>query len=36
VELGRLTEHLIEVVEETIQPESVSLWLRATSGEGKR
>ncbi len=27
VELGRLTEHLIGVVEETLQPETVSLWL---------
>ena len=28
VELGRLAEHLTEVVEETLQPESVSLWIR--------
>jgi hypothetical protein len=34
VELGRLAERLTEVVEETLQPESVSLWLRATHDEG--
>jgi hypothetical protein len=40
VELGRLAEHLTEVVDETLQPESVSLWIRgqpgtgATSGQG--
>jgi uncharacterized membrane protein YedE/YeeE len=27
VELGRLTERLTEVVDETLQPESVGLWL---------
>jgi hypothetical protein len=32
VELGRLTEHLTEVVEETLQPESVSLWIRGQTG----
>jgi hypothetical protein len=35
VELSRLTEHLTEVVDETLQPETVSLWLRATGGEGR-
>jgi hypothetical protein len=35
VELDRLAERLTEVVDETLQPESVSLWLRATSGEGR-
>jgi hypothetical protein len=28
VELGRLAEHLTEVVEETLQPETVTLWLK--------
>ncbi len=28
VELGRLAEHLTEVVDETLQPESVALWLK--------
>jgi len=28
VELGRLTEHLTKVVGETLQPETVSLWLK--------
>ena len=35
VELGRLTDSLTEVVDETLQPETVSLWLRASSGEGR-
>jgi uncharacterized membrane protein len=34
VELGRLTERLTEVVEETLQPESVSLWIRGQPGTG--
>ena len=40
VELGRLTESLTGVVEETLQPETVSLWIRgqpgtaATAGQG--
>ena len=33
VELGRLAERLTEGVDETLQPETVSPWLRATSGE---
>jgi hypothetical protein len=33
VELGRLTERLTDVVEETLQPESVSLWLREHPGQ---
>jgi hypothetical protein len=32
VELGRLTVHLTDVVEETLQPESVSLWIRGQTG----
>jgi hypothetical protein len=28
VELGRLAERLTEVVDETLQPESVSLWRK--------
>jgi hypothetical protein len=35
VELGRLAERLTEVVDETLQPESVSLWLRAARDEGQ-
>jgi hypothetical protein len=35
VDLGRLTEDLMSAVEETIQPESVSLWLRTTE-DGRR
>lgn len=35
VELERLGEQLIEVVEQTLQPETVSLWL-VGSGAGKR
>lgn len=31
VDLNRLTEDLIEVVQDTMQPEHVSLWLRPTS-----
>ena len=35
VELGRLTDRLTDVVDETLQPESVSLWLRATGAKGR-
>jgi hypothetical protein len=35
VELGRLTEHLTEVVDETLQPESVTLWLKKPEGAVK-
>jgi hypothetical protein len=31
VELERLTGALLGVVEETVQPEGVSLWLRSTT-----
>ncbi len=31
VDLNRLTEDLVQVVQETMQPEHVSLWLRPTS-----
>lgn len=27
VELGRLTEHLVQAVDDTMQPASVGLWL---------
>src|SRR5262249_11276141 len=33
VELGDLTTHLVTVVEETMQPASISLWLRAAVGQ---
>ena len=32
VELGRLSEQLVGVVNETMQPSSVALWLRPTAG----
>jgi hypothetical protein len=35
VELGRLTEHLTEVVDDTLQPESVTLWLKKPEGAVK-
>jgi hypothetical protein len=33
VELGDLATHLVTVVEETMQPASISLWLRAAAGQ---
>jgi hypothetical protein len=36
VDVDRLTSHLIDVVQETMQPESVSLWLRKTEKSSNR
>ena len=36
VDLQQLSEHLVTVVEETMQPTFVSLWLRPTQQDGKR
>ncbi len=33
VDLDRLTGELVHVVSETLQPERVSLWLRAAPGQ---
>jgi len=35
VELNKLHEHLISVVQETMQPAHVSLWIRETQQERK-
>ncbi len=32
VELDKLTARLVEIVQETMQPASVSLWLKPTAG----
>jgi hypothetical protein len=36
VELEKLTAELLDVVNETVQPVSVSLWLRPTADNGRR
>src|SRR6266436_1340699 len=36
VDLDQLREHLVAVVEETMQPAHVSLWVRPTQHDGKR
>jgi len=36
VDLNKLTERLIAVVEETMQPAHVSLWLRKTDGKARQ
>jgi len=35
-DLDKLTARLVEVVQETMQPEHVSLWLKKTDSEVKR
>jgi hypothetical protein len=35
VDLDRLSDHLVEVVQETMQPESVWLWLKTTNHNHK-
>jgi hypothetical protein len=36
VDLSQLSEHLLNVVQETMQPAHISLWLRETDHESKR
>jgi hypothetical protein len=36
VDLNQLSEHLLAVVQETMQPAHISLWLRESVHEGKR
>ena len=36
VDLSQLREHLLTVVQETMQPAHISLWLRKTDHENKR
>jgi hypothetical protein len=36
VDLNQLSEHLLNVVQETMQPAHISLWLRKTTHESKR
>jgi hypothetical protein len=36
VDLSHLREHLLNVVQETMQPAHISLWLRKTDHENKR
>jgi hypothetical protein len=35
VDLGQLTEHLLNVVQETMQPAHISLWVRQSGHERK-
>jgi len=36
VELDKLTERLVAVVEETMQPEKVSVWLKKDNQESRK
>jgi hypothetical protein len=36
MDLSQLHEHIVAVVQETMQPTHVSLWLRPLKHEGKR
>jgi len=35
-DLDALTAELLRVIQETMEPESVSLWLRGTADDGRR